>query len=200
MGFGILSRHWQTIFVRAPLAMPPTLWPTSLPASRCPSTRRSMFLRVSQVKPYNNNNNNNKDINYNTQLELKQKEEGEGEEVEKKQQASGRLVKAAKQKQGNRKRQQSRMTKQPRRRDVAVGGSALAERVMKTKKKPTKLIIKQKEKQRNRCAKSPTVSPRLYCVFKFGPFPYYLAYSYIKCSHKMASKAKANNNNNGVCI
>lgn len=59
--------------------------------------------------------------------------------MEKKQQASGRLVKAAKQKQGNRKRQQSRMTKQPRRRDVAVGGgcgsSALAERVMKTKKR-----------------------------------------------------------------
>lgn len=53
-------------------------------------------------------------------------------------------------------------------------------------KADTKLIIKQKEKQRSRCAKSPTVSARLDCVFKSGPFPYYLAYSYIKCSHKIA--------------
>lgn len=105
--------------------------------------------------------------------------------------AGGRLVKAAKQKQGNRKRQQSRMTKQPRRR-FAVGRT----RNENNNKGRHKINNKTEGKTTKQVRKEPNSlgSTRLDCVFKSGPFPYYLAYSYIKCSHKIAN----NNNNNGV--
>lgn len=171
--------------------MPPTLWPTSLPASRCPrscpTTFRCfyVFRKLSQITT---NSNNNKGINYNTQLELKQNAaKRRGRRRRRKRRQSGRLFKAAKQKQGSRKRQQSRMTKQPRRRCRRRFGRTRNE----NKNKSHKINNKTEGKtERSRCAKCPTVLTRLDCVFKFGPFPYYyLAYSYIKCSHKMANKA-----------
>lgn len=114
--------------------------------------------------------------------------------------AGGRLVKAAKQKQGNRKRQQSRMTKQPRRR-FAVGRTRNENNNNKgsnnNNKGRHKINNKTEGKTTKQVRKEPNSlgSTRLNCVFKSEPFPYYLAYSYIKCSHKTAAN---NNNNNGV--